>query len=80
MAFALLNDVQRPVERVFKDRVELAQVRDYDLQNYRFPRRVIAEFVAVFPCANFLEQRICAICEGQPVDDETPLPAIGILC
>ena len=31
---------------MFKDRVELAQVRDYDLQNYRFPRPVIAQLVA----------------------------------
>ncbi len=38
---------------MFKDWVELAQVRDYDLQNYRFPRRVIAELVTGFTNSEF---------------------------
>ncbi len=38
---------------MFKDRVELAQVRDYDLQNYRFPRPVIEQLVAGFENSEF---------------------------
>ncbi len=58
MAFALLH-VNRPVEGIFKERVPLGDVRDYDLRNYRLPRRIIQDLTRGFensPFSNHTER------------------------